>query len=158
MKLRGYIYIVALLMVCSPAPLAIAQSKLDATSNEQFLPRLGDIMNAVQFRHIKLWFAGKALNWDLAAYELRQIKAGVQEAAVLYEGIPVTNVTTMTKPIQSIADAIEAKDVKRFAKAVGELTDGCNACHKSTGRGFIVMRVPTEQPFSDQSFAPQGRP
>jgi len=31
-------------------------------------------MNAVQSRHMKLWFAGKALNWELAAYELRQLE------------------------------------------------------------------------------------
>jgi len=114
-------------------------------------------MNAVQSRHMKLWFAGKAQNWELAAYELRQLKAGVVEAALLYEGIPVTNVTTMTKPLQSTADAIEAKDGRRFAKAVGELTDGCNACHRSLERGFIVIRIPAEQPFSDQVFTPQAK-
>jgi hypothetical protein len=68
MKLRGYI--VALLITCSLAPLAVAQSNLVAATNEKFVPRLGDIMNAVQSRHMKLWFAGKALNWELAAYEL----------------------------------------------------------------------------------------
>ena len=54
MKLRGYGCILALLMACSLAPFAIAQSKLDATTNEQYVPRLGDIMNAVQSQHIKL--------------------------------------------------------------------------------------------------------
>jgi hypothetical protein len=156
MKLRGYV--IALLMVGSWAPSAIAQSKLEATTNEQHVPRLGDIMNGVQSWHMKLWFAGKALNWELAAYELRQIKAGLVEAAVLYEGIPATNVTTMTKPVQSVADAIEARDSRRFAKAVGELTDGCNACHKSMGRGFIAIQMPTASPFSNQSFAPPGKP
>ena len=155
MKLRGYI--VTLLMACSLAPFAIAQSKLDATTNERYVPRLGEIMSVVQSQHIKLWLAGKALNWELATYELRQLKAGLLQAAVMYEGIPTTNVTTMTKPVQSIADAIEAKDIKRFAKAVGELTDGCNACHQSMGRGFIVMRMPTAQSFGDQSFAPPGK-
>jgi hypothetical protein len=156
MKLRGWI--VALLMVCPLAPPAIAESNLDATTNEQYVPRLGDIMNAIQSRHMKLWFAGKALNWELAAYELRQLKAGLLEAAVIYPGIPVTNVTTMTRPVQAIADAIEARDAKRFAKAVGEMTDGCNACHQSMGRGYIVMRVPTEHPFSNQLFPPQSKP
>ena len=153
MKLRGYL--IALLMVFSLAPSAIAQSNLNATTGEQYVPRLGDIMNAVQWRHIKLWFAGKARNWELATYELVLLKAGLLEAAVLYEGIPVTNVTTMKKPVDTISAAIEARDGGRFAKAVGELTDGCNACHKSMGRGFIVMRMPNEQPFSDQSFAPE---
>ena len=160
MKLRGYI--VALLMVCSLSPLAVAQSgqsNLNASpTNEQYVPRLGDIMNGVQTRHIKLWFAGKAQNWDLATYELRQLKAGLLEAAVLYEGIPVSNVTTMTNPVQSISDAIDAKDIKRFTKAVGELTDGCNSCHQTMRRGFIAIQTPTAAPFGDQSFAPQKKP
>ena len=160
MKLRGYI--IALLMACSLAPLAIAQpgqsNLMGSQTNEQYVPRLGDIMNAVQTRHIKLWLAGKAQNWDLAAYELRQLKAGLLEAAVLYEGIPVSNVTTMTKPAQSISDAIDAKDFKRFTKAVGELTDGCNSCHQTMQRGFVAIQMPTASPFGDQSFAPQKKP
>jgi hypothetical protein len=51
-----------------------------------------------------------------------------------------------------------AKDSGKFAKAFGELTAGCNACHQSMERGFIVMRVPTEDPFSDQRFAPPDKP
>jgi hypothetical protein len=159
MKLRGFI--VALLIACSSAPLATAQSgqsNLSASpTNEQYVPRLGDIMNAVQTRHIKLWFAGKAQNWDLAAYELRQLKAGLLEAAVLYEGIPVSNVTTMTKPVQSISDAIDGEDFKGFTKAVGELTDGCNSCHQTMQRGFVAIQMPTTSPFSDQSFAPSRK-
>jgi hypothetical protein len=156
MKFRGWM--IGLLIAGAMTPPAIAQSSLNATSNESYVPRLGDIMNAVQTRHIKLWFAGKALNWELAAYELRQLRAGLLEAAVLYEGIPVSNVTTMTKPVQSISDAVDARDAKRFAGAVGELRDGCNSCHQQMHRGFIVVQVPTASPFSDQSFGPQKKP
>jgi hypothetical protein len=156
MKLRGYI--VALLMIGLLTPLAIAQTNLAPVVSEQYVPRLGDIMNAIQARHMKLWFAGKALNWDLAAYELRQIKAGLLEAAVMYPGIPVTNITTMTEPVQSVADAIEAKDSKRFATALGGLTSGCNSCHQSMERGFIVIQAPTVSPFSNQVFPPQHKP
>jgi hypothetical protein len=156
MKLKRYI--VALLIASSLTPLAMAQSGMNLPSTEQYVPRLGDIMNANQQRHMKLWFAGKARNWELAAYELRQIESGLLEAATLYSGIPATNVTRMAEPAQSVADAIEAKDSRRFAKAVSEFTDGCNACHQSIGRGFIVMRVPTASPFSDQVFPRQGKP
>lgn len=156
MKLRGTI--IVLLTVCPLAPAAVAQSNLQPTINERYVPRLGDIMNAVQTRHIKLWLAGKALNWELAAYELDQLKAGLLEAALLYEGIPVTNVTTMTAPAQSIADAIEARNSQHFAKAVGELTAGCNACHQSMERGFIAIQTPTAAPFGNQSFAPSKKP
>jgi hypothetical protein len=154
-------WLIGLMLVCALAPLALAQSNqsdMDAATGEHYVPRLGDIMNAVQTRHIKLWFAGKALNWELATFELRQLKAGLLQAAVMYTGIPVTNVTTMSKPVQSIADAITAKDIKRFSQAVHELTNGCDACHQSMGRGFIIIGVPTEQPFSDQLFTPQAKP
>jgi hypothetical protein len=153
MKWRG---LIGGLLLCAWPLLATAQSG-KAGSSEQSALRLGDIMNAVQWRHMKLWFAGKMRNWDLAANEAGLIKAGLVDAAMLYSGIPVSNVTTMAASVQSLADAIEAKDSGKFAKAFGELTDGCNACHQSMGRGFIVMRVPTEQPFSNQLFAPPGK-
>jgi hypothetical protein len=154
MKWRGLF----VLLVCASPLVAAAQTGVNLPPPEPYVPRLGDIMNAVQARHMKLWFAGKSANWELAAYELRQVKASLVEAATLYQGIPVSNVTTMAQPVQMVADAIEAKDGKKFAKAYGELTVGCNGCHQSIGRGFIAMRVPDASPFSDQKFAPQGQP
>ena len=145
------------MLLCAWPLLAIAQTG-KVGSVEQYALRLADIMTAIQWRHAKLWFAGKMHNWELAAYEAGLIKAGLVDAAMLYSGIPVSNVTTMAGSVQSISDAIEAKDSGKFAKAFGELTDGCNACHQSMGRGFIVMRVPTEQPFGNQRFPPPGKP
>jgi hypothetical protein len=152
---RGYAKALAAALLLSGAlvPYAVAQSGL----NEPYVPRLGDIMDAVQSRHIKLWFAGKSLNWELASYELRQLKVGLVEAASLYSDIPVSNVTTMTTPVESLAASIGARDSRRFAKAFGELTDGCNACHQSMGRGFIVMRMPTVSPFGNQVFPPPSK-
>ncbi len=154
MRLRGWIIA---LTVCALTPFALAQSGINAATGEQYVPRLGDIMNAAQLRHMKLWFAGKALNWELAAYELGQLKASLVEAASLYSGIPVTSVSTMAEPVQSISDAITARDGRRFSNAIGELTNGCNACHQSMERGYIVMRIPDASPFSNQLFAPQGK-
>lgn len=154
MKWRGLV----VLMICASPLVAAAQTGVNLPPSEAYVPRLGDIMNAAQSRHMKLWFAGKSANWELAGYELRQLKASLVEAASLYQGIPVTNVTTMAQPVQMVADAIEVKDGKKFTKAYGELTSGCNGCHQSIGRGFIVMRVPDLSPFGDQQFAPQGKP
>jgi hypothetical protein len=60
-------------------------------------------------------------------------------------------------PLQSASDAIDAKDSGRFAKSFADVTDGCNSCHRSMGRGFVVMRTPTEQPFGNQAFGPQKK-
>ena len=130
------------------APLAVAQQYA-------YKPPLGDIMGKIQLRHIKLWFAGKSKNWELASYEVEEIKASLGAAADLYRGIPVELVNNTADPISAIGKAVEAKDGAAFAKAYGDLTHACNACHEGIGRGFIVMQTPTASPFTDQSFAPR---
>lgn len=85
------------------APLAVAQQEL-------YRPPLGDIMGKIQLRHIKLWFAGKLGNWELATYEADEIRASLEKAADLYRGIPVELMTNTADPIQAIRDAIAAKD------------------------------------------------
>src|SRR5262249_47768350 len=39
-----------------------------------YLPGLEQFMNMILIEHNKLWFAGQARNWPLAAYELGEIK------------------------------------------------------------------------------------
>jgi hypothetical protein len=141
-----------LLMLGFMSVIAVMQFSRDASSRDDYLPRLGDIMLGKQWRHIKLWFAGKQSNWDLAAYELDQLKTSLVDAATLYRDIPVSDVVTMVKPIQSIKEAIESKNNKSFLKAFNELTAGCNSCHLNTGRAFIAIQTPIASPFGDQSF------
>src|SRR5258708_38764496 len=50
-------------------------------AKEPYAPGLGEFMTATQLRHAKLWFAGKQNNWDLAAYEIDEIKEGLEDAA-----------------------------------------------------------------------------
>ena len=93
---------------------AVAQSEFRSSPNiKQYTPRLVAIMSAAQNQHLKLWFAGRAKNWELAAYELRQLTDSLAEAAVLYPGIPVSNVTTMEEPLLSIADAVTSRQGRR---------------------------------------------
>jgi len=155
--MKLHTWFAALALACASVPMAIAQSGLNTPSGGKFVPRLADIMDLVQTRHMKLWFAARAQNWDLARFELQQLRGNLAEAALLYSGIPVSNITTLGTPLQTLSDAIEAKDGKRFATSFGELTGGCNACHGGMERGFIVIRTPVEQPFGNQVFAPHGK-
>jgi len=136
------------------APLALAQAPGGPTG---YVPHLGDIMGATQLRHFKLNFAGKFRNWPLAAYELGQIKESFQDAATLYPGIPITDMTIMADPLRQLNDAIQAKDGPKFDRAFAAMTDACNACHRAIDRGFIVVQVPTASPFSNQAFAPGSK-
>jgi hypothetical protein len=151
--------LLAAALACVATPMAIAQSRsAPDVQVEPYVPRLADIMNGLQLRHLKFYFAARAQNWDLADFELRQIRAGLADAAVLYSGLPVTNITTLADPVQALSDAIKAKDQRRFMAAFGQLTNGCNACHQTMDRKFIVIEQPTGQPFiTNQAFTLPGK-
>jgi hypothetical protein len=139
-------------------PIALAQSGFPGPTSESYVPRLTEIMNVIQSQHMKLWLAGSAGNWDLAAFELTQLTDSQTQAAKFYPGIPSTDIVKLTAPIKSISDAIGAKDKQGFSNAVESLTEGCNACHRSMGRAFIVIRTPpADRPFGNQLFRPLSK-
>jgi hypothetical protein len=136
---------------------AAAQSELGPSAGERYVPQLGDIMNAAQIRHQKLYLAGMAHNWDLASYESRRLRGNLRDAAVFYSGIPIDNVSTLAEGLNAIDDAITAKSSQRFVETFGGLTAGCNACHQSLERPFIVIKQPSDKPFGNQEFAPKSK-
>lgn len=142
--------VAAVAAVGSASPTMVAAQTTPKPSS-----RLADVMGALQSRHSKLWTAGQQRNWELAGYELELVKASLTDAIGLYNDIPVGNVTMVDGPLKSLDGAIAARSVPAFGKAFGELTTGCNSCHQSTGRSFLVMTVPTSSPFGNQSFAPR---
>jgi hypothetical protein len=149
----------ALAILASAGTSATARSDFEPSPTaKQYAPRLVEIMGSAQLQHLKLWFAGRSKNWELAAYELRQLTDSLAQAAIFYPGIPVSNVTTMKDPLLSIADAIDAGDGRRFVSSMRALTDGCNACHTSLERSFIAIGLPSDQqPPANQIFAPIGK-
>src|SRR3974390_1725294 len=102
MKFRGWM--LGLLVMGSSV--ALAQTGFNPTpSKQQYVPQLADIMNAAQIKHQKLYLAAQARNWPLAAYEARKLRASLVEAAVLYSGIPVSNVTTLASRLEAVDSA-----------------------------------------------------
>jgi hypothetical protein len=122
--------------------------------------KAADIMGQTQWRHFKLWFAGSLGNWELANYEVGQIKDSFDTAARLNPMIgrvPFAQLleSESAPPLADIGKAIAARDGKDFVKAFERLTAACNSCHAAANVGFIKIRAPTSSPFSDQSFPPE---
>src|SRR5580658_436756 len=140
------------IIVVSSSMLAAAQPAKDS-----YQPGLGEFMMATQLRHAKLWFAGKSHNWPLAAYEIDEIKEGLEDAAKYHannDGVPVAEmIKTIIEPrIERLEKAVGAKNNAQFVAAFDELTDGCNACHAGAGKPFIRIQRPTTPPVSNQNF------
>ena len=109
------------------------------------MPGLGEFMAATQLRHAKLWFAGKARNWDLAAYEVDEIKEGLEDAikqVPVHEGLPVGDmITTILLPaLDAVDKAVDAKNSAQFATAFDKLTLACNTCHAGAKKEFIRIQ------------------
>jgi hypothetical protein len=146
--------VVTAMILAGSAMLADAQP-----AKAPYEPGLGEFMTATQLRHAKLWFAGKNNNWGLAAYEIDEIKEGLDDAARLhatFDGVPVAEmIKTIIDPrIEGMEKAVEARSSNQFVAAFDELTNGCNSCHAAAGKPFIRIQRPSEPPLSNQNFAP----
>jgi hypothetical protein len=128
---------------------------------EPYAPGLGDFMTAyVQPHHSKLWFAGSAGNWKLAAYEASELDETFEDISSyqpVWKNVPVARLVKaiMEPALAKVIAAITARDSAAFRTAFTGLTAGCNACHASAQHDFLRITVPATNPFSDQDFAPR---
>ena len=151
-------------VVALMAGLAIVAATNNATSEpaQPYTPSLVEFMMNVQSHHAKLWLAGNARNWDLADYQVDELKELLEDIAKRvpdYKGTPVGKMieSITMPPIGDIESAIKARDLAKFAAAFDKLTAACNACHEAANRGFIVIQRPATSPFPNQSFAPRRK-
>jgi hypothetical protein len=130
---------------------------------QPFNPQLASLMNMlIQPRHEKLWLAGKAENWDLAAYALQELKLGfgvISRAVPRWKGLPVPDlIQVAVAPSFTMLDfAIKAGEPHQFKQSFEKLTQGCNNCHTTADHAFIVIKVPDASSFPNQEFKPAGR-
>jgi len=117
-----------------------------------YKPGLGEIMTMTQMRHIKLWYAGSASNWQLAGYQLHELEE-IFEDASNYHPKRTELLEPMTENSMAMLEsAISAKDNIDFRHAFADLTDSCNACHTAVNYQFNVVVTPTMNIYSNQNF------
>ena len=136
---------------------AASAEPADLATRQGYVPGLGDFMRNIQLLHAKLWYAGKGKNWQLAAYELDELKEAFADAANYqpnYEGKPIAEmIAPMTgKPFGQLERVIDARDWARFAAAYDGLSRACTSCHQAMGRDFISIQRPSVPPLTNQRF------
>jgi hypothetical protein len=126
---------------------------------KSYIPGLGEFMGRIQVDHAKIWLAGEARNWDLAAYqlgELKEVLSDVQDLVPRYQNVPVGEMidAIITETITELEGAIEKRDFNSFSVSFDKLTVACNSCHQAANRGYIAIRRPMQSTFSNQDFSP----
>jgi len=129
---------------------------------KSYIPGLGEFMERIQVDHAKLWLAGEARNWELAEYQLTELKevfSDVQDLVPTYQNVPVGDMVDaiITGAIAGLESAIASRDFSTFSASFDKLTTACNSCHQAANRAYIVIRKPLQSNFSNQEFAPQAR-
>ncbi len=138
----------------------VGDARAESATAKVYAPGVADIMIATQVRHAKLWLAGDARNWELADYEIDELKEGLEDIVKyfpVYKDMPVGQMieATAMAPIAEVEAAVKTRDRTKFASAFDKLTGACNTCHTSSNRPFIVIQRPTGSAFPNQSFAPK---
>jgi hypothetical protein len=133
-----------------------------AGAAEPYVPGLGEIMSATQMRHLKLWYAGQAGNWPLAAYEVDELEEGFADAVRFHpqhkdSPEPLTKLIPefTAGPVAALRKAIARESQPDFVAAYDSLTQGCNACHAAAQFSFNVVATPAANPYSNQNFQPR---
>jgi hypothetical protein len=128
-------------------------------SAEAFVPGLGELMSSQQMRHVKLWFAGEAANWELADYELDELGEGFDDIVKYHpthKDSPVAPKDAiprmMPQPLTDLRTTIKQKNTQAFAQAFDALTKACNDCHQATNFGFNRVQRPASNPYPNQVF------
>ncbi len=138
------------------------QSRLPPPTQQapySYVPDLGELMTVTQLRHFKLSYAAELNNWELANYEVAQVRKSFDAAAKFYPVLQnvrqVKLIADVSEPaLKAIEKSIKAKDRAAFEISFNDLTSACNSCHQQANIGFVVIRVPTSSPFSNQVFPP----
>ena len=135
------------------------QNGSPAAVTEAYSPGLGEIMTLQQMRHVKLWLAGQAGNWELASYELDELGEGFDDVIKFHpthKDSPVAPKDAipriMTQPIADVRAAVEKKDSGVFFETYDALTAACNNCHQATNFGFNRVQRPDSNPYPNQIF------
>jgi hypothetical protein len=126
---------------------------------DSYVPDLGELMTVTQLRHFKLSYAAELNNWELANYEVAQVRKSFDAAAKFYPVLQNVQqaklIADVSEPaLKAIEKSINAKDRAAFEISFNDLTSACNSCHQQANIGFVVIRVPTSSPFSNQVFPP----
>lgn len=109
-------------------------------------PGLGTVMIEYSNRFSTTYYAAKGGNWDMAAYQLKEMREIQEVGENTRPGRAPMLKSFESTHLDKLADAIKAKDWKKFDVAFRHTVEGCNGCHAANGFAFIKYQLPKSSP------------
>jgi hypothetical protein len=141
---------------------SLKRAQADVATAKDLTPGLGEYMTTIQLHAGKLWFAAKASNWELAQYELDELKETMEAAKDLNaekNGVKISGVldSVLQTQVAQLAKTIKQKNQSEFRKSYDETLSACNGCHTEAGYKFIHIVRPTAPPVTNQRWEPSTK-
>jgi hypothetical protein len=134
----------------------VLQNRIDSLETklaDSYKPGFGEFMTGIQAHHSKLWFAVQNENWKLADFEVHEIIEAIEDIQKYQTERKESKMIGMIDPaLDSVTKAIDQKNSAMFKSSYILLTNTCNNCHRETDFEFNIVKIPTNQPFSNQEF------
>jgi hypothetical protein len=136
---------------------SLKRVQAELATAKELAPGLGEYMTTIQLHAGKLWFAAKAGNWELAAYELHELEEtmeSVKKLNVEKNGVKISNVmdAVLQTQIAQLEKSIKQKNPTEFQNAYDETLSACNGCHTESGHRFIQIVRPAGPPVTNQKW------
>ncbi len=109
-------------------------------------PGLGTVMIEYGNRYSNIYYAAKAGNWPLAAYQLKETREIQDVGETTRPGRADALKAFERSFLDPLGKAIEERDFAGFETAFKAGTVGCNECHTGLGFPYIKYELPGSPP------------
>ncbi len=117
------------------------------------MPGMAEIMPLVGGRIWKCYYAARAHNRPLAAFQLSEAVNLMEKGAILRPKYSEDMDKFINGIVTTLRKAIDAEDWEGFENTFASMVEEANAYHEKYDKGFLRWKVP-EQPPPDLDFTP----
>ena len=112
----------------------------------ELLPGMAEIMPLVGGRIWKCYYAGKAKNRTLAAFQLKEAVNLMEKGAVLRPKYADDMDEFIAGTVAKLKNAIDGEDWDTFESEFHVMIDQANAYHEQYDKSFLRWKLPDEPP------------
>ena len=110
------------------------------------LPGMAEIMPLIGARIWKCYYAGRAKNKQLAAFQLKEAVGLMEKGAFMRPKYSENIDKFIAGEVAAVQRAIGAEDWDGFETAFQAMVDSANAYHELYDKGFLRWKVPDAPP------------
>jgi hypothetical protein len=129
--------------------------RLDLEALTALQPGFARLMPEIGTRMWKAYHAGRAQNWALAAWQLKEMRKLFRLGNVTRPKYEADVEAYIDDDLVPLLAACDAADLAAFERAFSEAVDAANDYHRRWNKGFLVWKVP-QTPPEDLVLEPQG--